>query len=97
VSSARQGLLDKGLVEAAGHGRLKFTMPGFAEFVRTQTDTPWDGLSGAITHATLPPTNRREPPGDRPELPPDADCWVAGRLRLTEPRQDGQLMSIGSM
>ena len=70
LSSARQGLFDKGLMEAAGHGRLKFTMPGFAEFVRTQTDTPWDGPSAVNPRAVLPRARHRElPPGDRPQLP----------------------------
>jgi hypothetical protein len=70
LSSARQGLFDKGLAEAAGHGRLRFTMPGFAEFVRTQTDTPWYRPSGATSRAALPYSIHGElPPGDRPQLP----------------------------
>jgi Mn-dependent DtxR family transcriptional regulator len=34
LSVARARLLDKGLVEAAGHGLLTFTIPGFAQYVR---------------------------------------------------------------
>ncbi|MHB1472188.1 MAG: ATP-binding protein [Dermatophilaceae bacterium] len=69
LSPARQGLLDKGLVEAAGHGRLKFTMPGFAEFVRTLTDTPWYGPSGATPRTALPAASHRElPPADVRQL-----------------------------
>ena len=32
-SMARQSLIDKGMIEPAGRGRLRFTMPGFAAFV----------------------------------------------------------------
>lgn len=36
LSRPRQELIDRGLIEPAGHGRLQFTVPGFAAFVRTQ-------------------------------------------------------------
>ena len=36
VSMPRDRLLDKGIVEPAGHGLLRFTLPGFTEYVRTQ-------------------------------------------------------------
>jgi len=42
-SSARQALIDKRLAESAGHARLMFTMPGFAESVRPQVDVTWYG------------------------------------------------------
>ena len=32
-SMARQLLIDKGVIEPVGRGRLRFTMPGFAAFV----------------------------------------------------------------
>ena len=32
-SMARQSLIDKGMIESVGRGRLRFTMPGFATFV----------------------------------------------------------------
>jgi hypothetical protein len=32
-SRARRSLIDKGLVESAGYGKLRFTMPGFGEYV----------------------------------------------------------------
>jgi hypothetical protein len=32
----RDRLLDKGIIEPAGHGRLRFTLPGFTDYVRTQ-------------------------------------------------------------
>jgi hypothetical protein len=38
LSVARAQLIDKGLVDVAGHGQLEFTIPGFAQFVRTRTD-----------------------------------------------------------
>ena len=34
LSVPRARLLDKGLIEAAGHGKLEFTIPGFADYVR---------------------------------------------------------------
>lgn len=34
LSVPRARLIDKGLIQAAGHGLLEFTIPGFAEFVR---------------------------------------------------------------
>ena len=38
LSRPRKELIDRGLVESAGRGLLRFTIPGFAEFLRTQTD-----------------------------------------------------------
>ena len=38
LSRARAGLIDKGLIEAVGHGQLAFTVPGFERFVRAITD-----------------------------------------------------------
>lgn len=37
VSYARSRLLDKGLIQAAGHGRIAFSMPGFEAFVNAET------------------------------------------------------------
>lgn len=51
LSVQRRRLIDKGLVEAAGHGRLRFTTPGFAAFVREES-----GLGPPADH----------PPGDPP-------------------------------
>lgn len=34
LSVQRRRLLDKGLIETAGHGRLRFTTPGFSAFIR---------------------------------------------------------------
>jgi hypothetical protein len=38
LSVPRARLIDKGIVDVAGRGELQFTIPGFAEFVRTHTD-----------------------------------------------------------
>ncbi|GGF54571.1 hypothetical protein GCM10011519_30600 [Marmoricola endophyticus] len=38
LSEPRRRLLDKGLIEAPGRGRLAFTTPGFAAFVREETE-----------------------------------------------------------
>lgn len=35
LSMARRSLMDKGLIESSGHGSLRFTAPGFADFIRT--------------------------------------------------------------
>lgn len=40
-SRVRGSLIDKGLVESAGTGTLRFTMPGFAEFARGRVDASW--------------------------------------------------------
>lgn len=73
LSTARKALIDKGLIEATGQGRLRFTMPGFAEFVRDQVDVPWYGakLQAGTLHTEQLPETPRQPPG-RPirELPP---------------------------
>ena len=37
LSQARADLIDKGLLEAVGHGQLAFTVPGFERFVRAVT------------------------------------------------------------
>ena len=34
LSVARAKLIDKGIIETAGHGVLMFTLPGFAQYVR---------------------------------------------------------------
>ncbi|CAN5468722.1 hypothetical protein BH11ACT8_BH11ACT8_24900 [soil metagenome] len=39
LSVARRSLLDKGLIEAADRGLLRFTVPGFAAFVLAETGT----------------------------------------------------------
>jgi len=38
LSRPRQELIDRGLVESAGHGRLRFTVPGFAAHLRALGD-----------------------------------------------------------
>ncbi|MDQ2796239.1 MAG: ATP-binding protein [Actinomycetota bacterium] len=38
LSGARRRLIDKGLLEPAGYAKLAFTMPGFEEFVRAETE-----------------------------------------------------------
>jgi hypothetical protein len=37
ISVPRDRLLEKGILESAGHGLLRFTLPGFAAYVRVQT------------------------------------------------------------
>lgn len=38
LSNQRMALINKGIIETAGHGYLRFTIPGFAEYVRSQFD-----------------------------------------------------------
>lgn len=38
LSRPRQELIDRGLIESAGRGRLRFTIPGFAGFLRANAD-----------------------------------------------------------
>jgi hypothetical protein len=39
LSVPRARLIDKGIVDIAGHGLLQFTIPGFAGYVRGRTET----------------------------------------------------------
>ncbi len=39
VSMPRDRLLDKGIIESAGHGLLRFTLPGFTDYVRNQSSS----------------------------------------------------------
>lgn len=65
-SMARQSLIDKGIVETAGRGRLRFTMPGFASFAAAQA-----GDTGSEDdRAALPPARTAHQPVRRTELPP---------------------------
>lgn len=67
-SLARRSLIDKGLIEAAGHGVLRFTMPTFAEFVRDVTGVeylgPGLGTAARLNPSGAPELPRRPPPGD---------------------------------
>ncbi|KMO75499.1 ATP-binding protein [Mycolicibacterium obuense] len=38
ISMARQSLMDKGLIAPSSHGKMRFTAPGFAEYVREHAD-----------------------------------------------------------
>jgi hypothetical protein len=40
LSVPRARLIDKGIIDIAGHGHLQFTIPGFARYVRGRTETP---------------------------------------------------------
>lgn len=52
-STARRSLIDKGLIEPAGHGILRFTMPTFPDFVRDLT---------GLDHTTPTPATITTPP-----------------------------------
>jgi hypothetical protein len=46
LTKPRKSLIDKGIIEAAGHGLLRFTMPGFSAFVLEQAGLPTELLEG---------------------------------------------------
>jgi len=49
LSMARRSLIEKGVVEAAGHGKLRFTAPGFGQYVLSQSNgTPTDPPGGNL-------------------------------------------------
>ncbi len=80
ISDARRSLMDKGLIEEAGYGRLSFTAPGFAAYIREEIlGVDRDELPAAepapagdrqriteLLAATQAPT----PPASRAERPP---------------------------
>lgn len=63
LSRPRAGLLDKGLIEAAGYGQLAFTVPGFERFVRAITDAAGPGAEpGRHRAPSLDPRTHNEGP-----------------------------------
>lgn len=40
LSDVRSQLLEKGLIQTEGHGRLRITIPGFVQYIREQEDDP---------------------------------------------------------
>lgn len=40
LSSVRRRLIDKGLIQPTGHGRVEFSIPGFEIFIAAETDGP---------------------------------------------------------
>lgn len=38
ISMARRSLMDKSLIEPDGYDQLRFTTPGFSDFIRKDTD-----------------------------------------------------------
>ena len=51
-SMARQSLIDKGLIEPAGYGHIRFTMPGFIDYLAALTDP--DPRKPTITPSNQP-------------------------------------------
>lgn len=56
LSVPRDRLIDKGIIEEAGRGQLRFTLPGFGDYVAEQADQGRD-----IRAAAFPRTARRGP------------------------------------
>jgi hypothetical protein len=40
ISTIRSQLLEKGLIQVEGRGRIKITLPGFVQYIRAQEDNP---------------------------------------------------------
>lgn len=40
ISTIRSQLLEKGLIQAEGRGRVKINLPGFVKYIREQEDDP---------------------------------------------------------
>jgi hypothetical protein len=66
-SLARAKLIDKGLIEAVGHGQLAFTVPGFERFVRAQATVPNESANRPQPDPSLllPPTTQAASSADR--------------------------------
>lgn len=56
LSVPRDRLIDKGIIEEAGRGQLRFTLPGFGDYVAEQADQGRD-----LSAAAFPRTPRRGP------------------------------------
>lgn len=67
-SVLRDRLIDKDIIEAPGHGRLRFTMPGFAEFVVTDGRDLGMGTPQELKFPELPRsvTSTRQEPRQSP-------------------------------
>lgn len=66
LSPARASLIDKGLIEAHGHGYLVFTVPGFERFVLAQAHQE-ESVTDPRGHPRVGAAHRRE----LPDGPPD--------------------------
>lgn len=68
VSATRDRLASRGIIEAARHGYLRFTLPGFTEYVRDVAGLePASTTPNARTLQTVPTT---DPPTGRQLAPP---------------------------
>lgn len=65
----RERLIDKGIVEAAGHGELRFTMPGFDRYIR-ETTASGNRLDAPGMPPALPGAHERELPDRAPDQDP---------------------------
>lgn len=61
-SMARQSLVDKGMIEAAGRGLLRFTMPGFAAYVEKVGAASESDLREIRGHTAISPPFPHPPP-----------------------------------
>lgn len=65
ISDVRQQLIDRGLIEPAGYGELRFTIPGFAAYLREEARREVGGLAGELDESYTPAARARR--SDDPE------------------------------
>ena len=53
IGVPRNRLIEKGIIEPAGHGLLRFTIPGFASYIRAQNDLSTDQDLARPAHPEL--------------------------------------------
>lgn len=71
----RERLIDKGIIEPAGHGELRFTMPGFDRYIR-ETTASGNRLDAPALAPQLSAAHERDhpdrAPDQHPQQPPEA-------------------------
>lgn len=72
IGMHRRSLISKGIIEAPGHGTLRFTIPGFAAYVRSLDNRPAPTSSRAVSDvpaATARPSRSLPKPPSSPGQP----------------------------
>lgn len=86
ISVYRERLLDKAIIEAPDRGKLQFTLPLFADFVRQQRDsTSTTRSAGSGTNRPAIPPQTREAP-----LPHSATSFLLRVTAVRDGRHEGQ-------
>jgi hypothetical protein len=69
LSRPRRELIDRGLIEAAGHGALRFTIPGFATYLRDQALIESSEVDPRAAEAARLARSASSPLADAPRRP----------------------------